>query len=202
MMIDLQVLAAYAQILSLFVAVISLLLTLPPAANRPPVRRIRRLLPYVAVATLSFLIGTIVGRFAPLPQEWSTSVVDGDLVSFDTTVTVRHPEQIEGDIWLVTQQESAKFFPAPLAMYPNEDCRVVLPSTSGTQFDIHVYFGGPQDYNKRFKLLTVVADKQASQYFIDTLKTWCRDNNYAGLDNLPSGVTIKRQVALQRKGGP
>jgi hypothetical protein len=112
---------------------------------------------------------------------------------------VKHPENVEGDIWLFLQQENTKFYPTPLALYPS-NCQVTLAPAAGTEFDILIYFGGEQDHNKRFKLFVTVADQEASSFLTETLKSWCQANNYPGLDKLPDGVMVKHRVDVRRSG--
>ncbi|MDQ3928888.1 MAG: hypothetical protein M3328_07045 [Chloroflexota bacterium] len=170
-----------------------------PVAQIPLIRKLRPRLPYVITATIAFLLGVLVpGDIRTFQsEEWTTSLADGAEVSYVTPFTVKHPDNVQGDIWVILKPENLKYYPAPRALYTSE-CRVVPPASIGNEVEIPIYFGVEQDYNRRFKVLVVVADKSASQFLINTLVTWCRQNDYPGLDNLPNGIVIQREIDVRR----
>ncbi len=137
------------------------------------------------------------------PKGWTFIDLENDArVQQDILLRVEHPADVDGRIWIIQQQhKNAKYFPSAMAL-DEASCSVTLAPTEGTSFDLPIRIGEAHQRGERFTLILAVANRTASDALARTLKAWCEQRSYPGLSELPSGLTIKHKVEVQRLAEP
>ncbi len=180
---------------------LGILLALPfPRLLKYPMLWSVRILPLTA--TLLLASGVISWQFSP-SQEWTfVGLKDGDKIKQDIWLEGKHPDNVQGDIWVIQQQhKNGKYFPSAKSL-DTTSCAVALVPRDGTTFGFPIRIGEANQKGERFTLMLAVANSTASDTLIKTLNTWCKQQSYPGLSELPSGLDTKHKVTVQRLSEP
>jgi hypothetical protein len=94
-------------------------------------------------------------------------------------------------------------FPFYGRWYPQsyDPCTGLHTIQTDGQWRVRAVFGNDKDKGKPFDVVVVLADEQASAFFNEKQKEFCRDNNYPGFltIELPDGITEKYKIRVIRR---
>lgn len=124
---------------------------------------------------------------------FTLNLVNNGDVARTMTLLGEYPNDLSDDIWVF-------IVPPNLVYYPqsNDACTGINKTKLNGKWEMRVGFGGPNDVGLPFEAVLATADKTASKTIVDTLKSWCKNDHYPGMDVLPAGVTEKIRVSVNR----
>ncbi len=180
---------------------LAILIALPfPLLLKQPVLRGVRSVPIAAFPVV--VLGAVFWLWSP-DQEWTfVDLENSERIKQDIWLEVNHPPNVQGDIWVIQQQQkNVKYFPSAKSL-DTTSCDVALAPRDGTTFGFPLRVGEANQKGERFTLIIAVANRTASDALTNTLKAWCEQGRYPGLSELPSGLDIKHMVEVQRLSEP
>lgn len=131
------------------------------------------------------------------PPPLGLNLRDGDQVEQTITLMGDLPPNLKGDLWVFIVPPNGMLYPQS----PNA-CKGAGTPKLGNRWELRVGFGGADDEGIPFTLVLADADAAASQAIADTLRQWCRANNFPGMQALPAGATeLGPRVGVTRNAG-
>ncbi len=129
----------------------------------------------------------------PTPHTWNVS--DGDSVAQTITLIGEYPAASTDDLWVFVVPPNGLYYPQS----PNACGGAHTPKVNG-KWEIRIGLGGPDNFGESFSIVLTVANTQASQFVVNTLKEWCQRRSYPGLERqkLPQGITEMRSITVTR----
>ncbi len=120
-------------------------------------------------------------------------LADGEVVAQHQLVTGSYAPASRDDIWLFVRPSNGLYYPQSA-----DPCAGAPALKANGLWEAPAVFGEAGDAGKPFDLLAVNADGPTSQSITDTLSTWCRAQNYPGMEALPSGASVAGSVRVTR----
>lgn len=130
------------------------------------------------------------------PAPLGLNVRDGDQVAQTITLMGELPPGLQGNLWVLIVPPNGLLYPQS----PNA-CKGAGTPTVGSRWELRVGFGGVGDEGLPFQIVLVDANAAGSQAIADTLRQWCRTNNFPGMQALPAGAqAIGQPIKVTRNG--
>jgi hypothetical protein len=122
-----------------------------------------------------------------------TNIVDGDSVAQTITLLGEYSRELQEDIWVFVMPPGGRYYPQSMNACEGER----TPKVAG-RWETRANFGNSDNVGQPFRIVLTIASTSASQFIADTLKEWCRTNDYRGLEILPQGVTETSRITVTR----
>jgi hypothetical protein len=82
--------------------------------------------------------------------------------------------------------------------YPQYSCDGTGVTKENGKWEMRIGVGTTNDVGNFFDIVLGLADDEANQTLSNTMRNWCEDNNFPGLDKLPEGVVEKKRIRVIR----
>lgn len=143
---------------------------------------------------------TAVATATPTPAApvYLLNVAEGDDVAMAYTLIGGRSSEITENVWIFLRPaESNRLYPQSA-----NACEGKSTAQSDDRWEVAVRFGGPDNVGEFFEIIVTSATAAAGENISNTLQTWCQQNSYPGLEDLPTGVTIHQRLMVQRNDDP
>lgn len=149
----------------------------------------------------TFYIDNITYEYPPLPPNISidsidniTNPQDGIKVAQAATIIGKCSPDLANSIWVfVVPSITGRY-------YPQYSCEGLGVTKENGKWEIRIGVGAPNENGNFFDIVVGSANAAANKDLIDTMNSWCEDNNFPGLEkeSLPDGVTEVDRIGVIR----
>jgi hypothetical protein len=130
---------------------------------------------------------------ATMPPVLAANLANGDEAPRFIALMGEYMPGVSDAIWVFVRPPGGRFYPQSSNACAGEEAL----QRDGL-WEVSISIGGADDTGELFEIVVATADAGASQLLSQTLQTWCRNEDYPGLETLPSGTVVQQELTVLR----
>jgi len=127
------------------------------------------------------------------PSARITNLADGATVTQIVNLVGEYRADPTDKVWIFVLPTNNLYY-----QQSRDPCNGTGTPQQDGRWEMQVGVGIANDIGQPFEIVVGVANAAADKYIVDTLKAWCRANNYPGFPQLPPGVTETQRIQVTR----